>query len=396
MKWNEIKSEIYSLVIFRNLLENKILSSFLNLICTLENDDDSEKVKAYAEFTSQLYKKGSNFTDYILNTALEDENFYILNCSQGIPMNENVKQCLDNELKILNKVSCISSDEVRQSMAYKGFMPSWEISADIDFVSEYAYRTKHISEHGYGMFAKYYMFIIKNGAVTPVKNPDNIKLENLIGYELERNAVIENTLALIAGKPASNVLLYGDAGTGKSSSVKAIANEFKDKGLRIIEISKKQLREIPFIIDNLSVNPLKFIIFIDDLSFAKDDDEFGELKAILEGSVSARTSNIVIYATSNRRHLVKESFSDRDGDDIHHNDTVQELISLSERFGLTVNFSKPDKKRYVDIVTGLAKQYGITMPDDELIAEAEKFALRKSGRSPRTAKHFIEYMKTKE
>lgn len=396
MKWNEIKSEIYSLVIFRNLLENKILSSFLNLICTLENDDDSEKVKAYAEFTSQLYKKGSNFTDYILNTALEDENFYILNCSQGISMNENVKQCLDNELKILNRVSCISSDEVRQSMAYKGFMPSWEISSDIDFVSEYAYRTKHISEHGYGMFAKYYMFIIKNGAVTPVKNPDNIKLENLIGYELERNAVIENTLALIAGKPASNVLLYGDAGTGKSSSVKAIANEFKDKGLRIIEISKKQLREIPFIIDNLSVNPLKFIIFIDDLSFAKDDDEFGELKAILEGSVSARTSNIVIYATSNRRHLVKESFSDRDGDDIHHNDTVQELISLSERFGLTVNFSKPDKKRYVDIVTGLAKQYGITMPDDELIAEAEKFALRKSGRSPRTAKHFIEYMKTKE
>jgi hypothetical protein len=396
MEWNKIKSEIYSLVIFRNLLENKILSAFLNLICTLDMEDDAEKVKRYAEFTAQLYKKGNNFTQYILNAVFEDENFYIVNCSQGFETDENIKKCLENELDILRKVSCITSDDIRKSMNYIRFLPSWNISPDIDFKAEYNYRTEHISEHGYGIFAKYYMFVIKNGAVTPVKNPDNIRLSNLIGYQAERKAVIDNTLALIAGKPAGNVLLYGDAGTGKSSTVKAIANEYKDKGLRIIEISKKQLREIPFIIDSLSINPLKFIIFIDDLSFAKDDDEFGELKAILEGSVSARTSNIAIYATSNRRHLVKETFSDRDGDDIHHNDTVQELISLSERFGLTVNFSKPDKKRFIDIVTGLAQQYGIDVPHDELIAEAEKFALRKSGRSPRTAKHFIEYMKTKE
>lgn len=396
MNWNKIKSEIYSLVIFRNLLENKILSAFLNLVCTLDRDDDAEKVKKYAEFTAQLYKKGGNFTEYILNAVFEDENFYIVNCSQGIAIDDNMKKCLENELDILGRISCITSDDIRNSIDYSGFLPSWNVSGDINFKTEYNNRIKHISEHGYGIFAKYYMFIIKNGTVTPVKNPDNIKLSNLIGYHAERQAVIDNTLALIAGKPAGNVLLYGDAGTGKSSTVKAIANEYKDKGLRIIEISKKQLREIPFIIDSLSINPLKFIIFIDDLSFAKDDDEFGELKAILEGSVSARTSNIAIYATSNRRHLVKETFSDRDGDDIHHNDTVQELISLSERFGLTVNFSKPDKKKYTDIVTGLAQQYGIDIPHDELIAEAEKFALRKSGRSPRTAKHFIEYMKTKE
>ena len=188
-------------------------------------------------------------------------------------------------------------------------------------------RVENIGRYGYGIYAKYYMFIVKDGNVVPVKYPDEIKLSQLIGYEKQRQMVIDNTVALINNKPASNVLLSGDAGTGKSSSVKAIANEYRDRGLRIIEIRKDQLRDIPVIIDNLSRNPLKFILFIDDLSFAADDDNFGALKAILEGSVSARADNIAIYATSNRRHLVKESFSDRDGDDIHRNDTVQELIS---------------------------------------------------------------------
>ena len=193
-------------------------------------------------------------------------------------------------------------------------------------------------------------------------------------------------------RQASNVLLSGDAGTGKSSSVKAIANEFRDQGLRIIEIRKDQLRDIPVIIDSLSKNPLKFILFIDDLSFAKDDDNFGALKAILEGSVSARANNIVIYATSNRRHLVKESFSDREGDDVHRNDTVQELISLSERFGLSITFSKPNKDEYLDIVRGLAKLRGLDMPEEELEKEAERYAVGRSGRSARAAKQFIDKM----
>lgn len=236
------------------------------------------------------------------------------------------------------------------------------------------------------------MFIVKDSRIVPVKYPDEVKLSQLIGYEKQRQLVIDNTLALINGKPASNVLLSGDAGTGKSSSVKAIANEFRDKGLRIIEIRKDQLREIPEIIDGLSKNPLKFILFIDDLSFAKDDDNFGALKAILEGSVSARANNIVIYATSNRRHLVKESFSDRDGDDVHRNDTVQELISLSERFGLRITFSKPNKYEYLEIVKGLAKLNSLDMSEEELEKEAERFAVGRSGRSARAAKQFIDKM----
>ncbi len=209
---------------------------------------------------------------------------------------------------------------------------------------------------GYGIWAKYHVFIIKNGDIVPVKYPDTQKLSDFSGYERERSEVIDNTKALLKGEPCNNVLLYGDAGSGKSSTVKAIANEFKDDGLRLIEVKKNQLYSLPDIMDRISGNPLKFIIFIDDLSFTKNDEDFGALKAILEGSVNGRAKNIAIYATSNRRHLVKESFADRDGDDVHIQDTMQELTSLSARFGLQITFSRPDKNLYSGIVVELAKK----------------------------------------
>ena len=302
-----------------------------------------------------------------------------------------MEECLFSELESLQMIAEMTSSQVKKEIAYDGFLPDWD-NTYYDFKKEYLNRIDNIERYGYGIYAKYYMFIVKDSRIVPVKYPDEVKLSQLIGYEKQRQLVIDNTLALINGKPASNVLLSGDAGTGKSSSVKAIANEFRDKGLRIIEIRKDQLREIPEIIDGLSKNPLKFILFIDDLSFAKDDDNFGALKAILEGSVSARANNIVIYATSNRRHLVKESFSDRDGDDVHRNDTVQELISLSERFGLRITFSKPNKYEYLEIVKGLAKLNSLDMSEEELEKEAERFAVGRSGRSARAAKQFIDKM----
>ena len=214
----------------------------------------------------------------------------------------------------------------------------------------------------------------------PVRYPDPQRLSELPGYEQEREKVIANTRALLAGMPANNVLLYGDAGTGKSSTVKAIANEFAADGLRLVEVKKNQLYQIPDLMDKLAANPLKFILFIDDLSFTANDDNFAALKAILEGSVGGRARNIAVYATSNRRHLIKETLSDRTGDDIHEADTRQELMSLSARFGLTFEV----------ILTELAKQHGIEMPHDELLTKAEAFAIRAGGRSPRVAKQFIE------
>ncbi len=187
-------------------------------------------------------------------------------------------------------------------------------------------------------------------------------------------------------------MLYGDAGTGKSSSVKAIANEFAADGLRLVEVKKNQLYQIPALLDSLAQNPLKFILFIDDLSFSANDDNFAALKAILEGSVGSRSQNVVVYATSNRRHLIKETLSDRSGDDIHEADTRQELMSLSARFGLTVTFQRPDKVRFEEILLDLAKQYGVQMPSDQLFIKGEAFAIRAGGRSPRVARQFIELL----
>ena len=195
------------------------------------------------------------------------------------------------------------------------------------------------------------------------------------------------------GTGASNMLLYGDAGTGKSSSVKAVAAHFAPGGLRIIEVKKNQLYQIPSVMEELASNPLKFILFIDDLSFSGNDDNFSALKATLEGSISGCGDNCVIYATSNRRHLVKESFADRAGDELHFNDTMQETMSLASRFGLSVTFQKPDKEEYLNIVRSLAREYGIDMDEHELFKKAEAHAIRKNGRSPRTAKQFIELLK---
>lgn len=371
----------------------RTIQSLERLLKSFEDDDTIKQIQAYSDFVSNLYRHHNDLSSYILTLILEDENIYMIRKAHKLEISEKMHDCLINELESLQSVSEMTSEMVRKNIAYDGFLPEWD-NTPYDFKAEYKNRVDNIERYGYGIYAKYFMFIVKESNIVPVKYPDEIKLSQLIGYEKQRQMIIDNTLALIDGKPASNVLLTGDAGTGKSSSVKAIANEFRDRGLRIIEVRKDQLRDIPVIIDNLSRNPLKFILFIDDLSFASDDDNFGALKAILEGSVSARADNIAIYATSNRRHLVKESFSDRDGDDMHRNDTVQELVSLSERFGLKISFSKPNKEEYLEIVYGLAEQNRLDMSKEELEKEAERYAIGRSGRSARAAKQFIDKMLT--
>ena len=387
----ELHYRLNSLVIFRDVMNCRTIQSLERLLESLEDNDTLKQLKAYSDFVSNLYRHHNDLSSYILTLILEDENIYMIRTAHRLEISQKMKECLFSELESLQMIAEMTSLQVKDKIAYDGFLPDWD-NTYYDFKKEYLNRIDNIERYGYGIYAKYYMFIVKDSRIVPVKYPDEIKLSQLIGYEKQRQLVIDNTLALINGKPASNVLLSGDAGTGKSSSVKAIADEFRDKGLRIIEIRKDQLREIPEIIDGLSKNPLKFILFIDDLSFAKDDDNFGALKAILEGSVSARANNIVIYATSNRRHLVKESFADRDGDDVHRNDTVQELISLSERFGLRITFSKPNKYEYLEIVKGLAKLNSLDMSEEELEKEAERFAVGRSGRSARAAKQFIDKM----
>ena len=389
MNRKSLDRKIFSIAVFRNVTQDKTINDLWKLIGS-DHDNDTDIVNDYAWFISRLYNENINLSEYILKKVLEDENFYIEGKAAGKEFDPLIEETVENELKIFQKLSRITPEDIADEIDYDGFLPEWKTSK-IDFVKEYKSRIDNIERYGYGKFAQNRMFILRKGEITPVKHPDPQRLSDLYGYEMERQTVINNTLALLKGKPAQNVLLYGDAGTGKSSTVKAVVNEFADKGLRLIEITKEQLRDIPDIIESISSNPLKFIIFIDDLSFVAGEDCFGALKATLEGSVSARTGNTAIYATSNRRHLVKESFSDRNGDDdVHRNDTLQETLSLSARFGLRVNFSRPDKKAYVTIATELARSKGITLSDDELALKAEQFAISSgNGRSARTAKQFV-------
>jgi predicted AAA+ superfamily ATPase len=391
---NKMNLKLNSLVIFRNLLKDNVIFKLAEMLSCYEKTT-VEQVKLYASFVAQLFEEDENLTGYLLNRMLEDENIYMLKCAQKLPVDYRIEECLVSELKALEEVAGLTSAEVKACINYEGYLPEWK-TYKVDFNSIYMNRVKYIASFGYGIFAKYHTFIIREGNITPVRFPDSIRLSNLEGYEREKKSVIQNTIALLKGKPAANILLSGDAGTGKSSTVKAVANEFKDQGIRLIEVTKEQLRDIPVLMDSLSKNPLKFILFIDDLSFTEDDDSFGALKGILEGSVSVKSSNIVIYATSNRRHIVRESFSDREGDDIHRNDTIQGLTSLSDRFGLCITFTKPDKKQFLEIVHGLAEQYQVNLTGEQLELEAERFALRHSGRSPRVARQFVEYLKTIE
>jgi predicted AAA+ superfamily ATPase len=263
-------------------------------------------------------------------------------------------------------------------------------STETDLNKAYKKRLKGIEKYGYGIFSSQVMFrLTDDRKIEPIVSADKTAMDKFIGYEEERGQVIENTRAFVQGRPSANVLLCGDAGTGKSSTVKAVANAFFNEGVRLIELRKDQLSLLPSVMANISGNPLKFIIFIDDLAFNRSDDNFSMLKAALEGSASAKADNAVIYATSNRRHIIKESFSDREGDDVHRNDTLQETLSLSERFGLVVTYSKPNKALYLTIVKKLAEKFGVRMDEKELEIKAEAFALKKGNRSARCAEQFI-------
>ena len=397
MKLREWNARLHGLVVFRSLLDDPVVAKLLDLTDRMEAGAPGygPVCDAVAQFEAALFEHTTNWGSYLSAAVLEAETVCVRQAASGT-LAPALQTALDSELAFLQALCGLTLDELLAAAGSAtgqaqelAFLPRWETSS-IDLPAAYAQRMSEVGKKGYGMFAKHHVFTVENGQLVPVKYPDPQRLSELPGYEKEREKVIANTKALLAGMPANNVLLYGDAGTGKSSAVKAIANEFAPEGLRLVEVKKNQLYQIPDLMDKLAANPLKFVLFIDDLSFTANDDNFAALKAILEGSVGGRAKNIAVYATSNRRHLIKETLSDRSGDDIHEADTRQELMSLSARFGLTVTFQRPEKARFEVILTELAKQHGVEMPHDQLLTKAEAFAIRAGGRSPRVAKQFIE------
>ena len=258
--------------------------------------------------------------------------------------------------------------------------------------------TEFYKEYGVGKFGLHKSFRIEHtedGArIVPIKNIAHVHLDDIIGYEIPKQKLVENTEAFVQGRKANNCLLFGDAGTGKSSSIKAIANEYYSQGLRIIEVYKHQFQDLNDVISQIKNRNYKFIIYMDDLSFEDFEIEYKYLKAVIEGGLEKKPDNVLIYATSNRRHLVREKFSDKEDrrDDLHSSDTVQEKLSLVYRFGVSIFFCAPSKKEFQQIVCSLAKRNHIDMPEEELLLEANKWELSHGGLSGRTAQQFIDYL----
>ena len=383
----KLACELSAVSVFRAVLQKQEMKAFMSF---LKCDGPAwEQMDHFGAFVYSLTEAESCFSKFLSKAVYEDENAYIVNRAKGKKVGEAVQKNAKAELDLFSRLTHLKAEDLCASIDYDGYIPVFE-NEPMDLLQSYHERMAEVKRYGYGIFATAGMFKVVDDEILPVEAADPVDLSQFIGYENERQKLMENTLALVEGRPAANALLCGDAGTGKSSTVKACANYFYDQGVRLIELRKDQLFSLSYVMGRIAEHPLKFIIFIDDLSFNKNDDCFSMLKAALEGSASAKAKNAVIYATSNRRHIVKETFSNRaDEDDVHHSDTVQELMSLSDRFGLTIYFSRPAKKLYLDIVHELAKRHNVEMDPVQLDLKAEAFALARGSRSPRAAEHFI-------
>lgn len=275
---------------------------------------------------------------------------------------------------------------------------SEKLSAAVDVEEFMELMIQFYKDFGVGKLGLHKAFRIDNKdgevEIIPITNIAHVHLDDLVGYEIAKKKLVDNTEAFVKGKKANNCLLYGDAGTGKSSSIKGILNEYYDQGLRIIEVYKHQFQDLNALIAQIKNRNYKFIIYMDDLSFEEFEIEYKYLKAVIEGGLERKPENILIYATSNRRHLIKETSEDKGEirQDMHTSDTVQEKLSLVYRFGVTIYFGAPDKKEFQIIVKSLAKRYGLNITEEELLAEANKWELHHGGLSGRTAQQFVDYL----
>ena len=353
------------------------------------------------------YATGNLWHNYLTHFILSNENPFSLACERREAPTDSLRDLALNDFEILMKLYSL----IHKTMAYildfksdtENYSPVCEISkllANANSPEEfYRHVTEFYERYGVGMFAFNRAFRLganNNIISVPNKNVGDVKLSDIIGYEIQKGELMANTEAFLAGKPANNVLLYGDGGTGKSTSVKALLNEYYSQGLRVFEVYKHQFRELPRISETLRRRNYKFIIFIDDLSFEENESDYKYLKAIIEGGIESRPENILIYATSNRRHIVKEVWKDRDdmehNGDIHRSDTVEEKLSLASRFGVAINYSSPSREMYHEIVTTLAKNSGLVIDEKELLAGADRWEIRHGGKTGRAARQYIDYL----
>lgn len=394
---------IESLCIY-DLKDDEVISSLLDLLKNTKNENVLSKQSVFFNNVSAH----ESLKSYISKLILTDDNVFTKTsaCGKADELSDFVISGVKSDLMKLEAISNVKPEDILQDVSDNDIrdilstMPKWETGKAVKplekhWENQVTDLADFHKENGYGMFAKYIAFTWRNHSLLPIASTDGIKLSDLKNYEIPRQKVVDNTESFVNDYPANNVLLYGDRGTGKSSTVHAVLNEYAKSGLRMIEISKNDITDLTMIRELIADSPMKFIIFIDDLCFDSHEDSFGALKAALEGSLSGRKANTLIYATSNRRHLIKESFSDREND-INKNDIMQEQLSLSDRFGLSITFVNPSKSDYLDIVAKLAEDRGINVDKEKLFLVAEQWASKKGGRSPRCARQFIDFVESAE
>ena len=361
---------------------------------------EEDELQSYARALAALLQAGmqQNFAGYLAQKICRDDNLFARTAYTG-EVGEDLRAAFAHDLQVLQALA-ERADELPAGIAAavregfprigKGeagapFGKDWSAPETVDALAAY-FRQK-----GFGKFIDNRAFYFEGGQLVPVRNAPAVTLADLKDYEEEKRIVEDNIVSFVRGLPYSDMLLYGDKGTGKSSTVHAMLNKYAPQGLRAAELTKEKVGQINEVKELLASLPFRFILFIDDLSLEERDEKVTALKAGLEGSMHEKSANVMIVATSNRRHIVKENFSDRDNS-VHARDTMEEQLSLSDRFGLTVCFSSTGKKEYLSIIRQLAADDKIEMDDERLCALAERWALVKGGRSPRRARQFIDYL----
>lgn len=427
--------EVSKLVLFHDLGQDSILLRLAGIYEEYDNKTASPaalvtriygEMKRLLDLATQYGFDDNLWHNYLAYLLITNENSFSLTCEKTGASNGTVNIFAKKDFAIFKKlfdfdfsqierdldIDCFTTISNYHAIAKKERMYNKNVSEKVQSVSRQIEQARDAGEifdivtdfyqaYGVGMFGLNKAFRLggtpEQLTFTPINNTDDVMLDDLIGYEIQKKKLIDNTEAFVRGKKANNVLLFGDSGTGKSTSIKAIINQYYDQGLRMIEIYKHQFNCLSAVISHIKNRNYRFIIYMDDLSFEEFEIEYKYLKAVIEGGLETRPDNVLIYATSNRRHLIKETWNDRDDvvqdNGMHRSDTMQEKLSLVNRFGVTISYSKPSQKEYFQIVTELAAKYPeLTLPEEQLLAEANKWEMSHGGISGRTAQQFIDYL----
>jgi predicted AAA+ superfamily ATPase len=398
-------------------LDSAVVRDFLELLGMLEGGkpDPDGVASVFGRLWAELALEEERllpdaWQSFLISRMLDDENAFSLGAERG-EVSSSVLHQAGRDLLTLRKMFAWDAKALlgRVGSAVPALADVWvpwsdpapedesprhtiarKFSAAEDWEACVQLLADYFARHGAGPFGRHRVFQWRKGKLRAVLRPDPVRLEGLISYEREREPLILNTERFLAGLPAHHALLYGPPGTGKSSTVKAVLNEYADRGLRLVEVKKEDLADLASVLENLRGRGPRFVVFVDDLSFEEHEVQYKALKALLEGSVEDPPENVKIYATSNRRNLIRESFSDREDDDVHAHDTMQEKLSLAARFGLRLTFPSPNQSRYLEIVAGIARDRGLEIPKETLKQRALLWDRWHAGRSGRTAKQLID------